>query len=465
MTQLIALIDVGKTNSKLSLIDPHSSVELWSARRANAHVQTDHGRQLDVRGIERWLLETLRSVPSKDRIRTIVPVAHGAAAVLIDRDGEVLAAPDYEDPCYESVSEEYERHRDPFQRTFSPNLPAGLNLGRQLFFLQQTRSTLFNRAAQLLPYPQYWAWRLSGVSASEVTSLGCHTDLWLPKERSFSAIAYERGWSALLPPIRFAGDKLGTITDVVAGATGLDPRCEVACGVHDSNASYLRFLIGREHEAFTAVSSGTWTIVMASHADLSGLREDRDMLANVDAFGAAVATARFMGGREYEIIAQENAAPTIGGLNEVLGRDAMALPAFASGGPYAGRKGRLINAEDLSDAGRSALASLYSALMTALLVESLGAAGDILVDGPLATNVLFGPLLAAFTSTRMVYLCTDRGGARSATYLAGFASQQSEPVRAIDPLDVPGLADYRSAWRDRVERKQEASRRGAGHAE
>ena len=27
-------------------------------------------------------------------------------------------------------------------------------------------------------YPQYWAYRLTGVLANEVTSLGCHTDLW-----------------------------------------------------------------------------------------------------------------------------------------------------------------------------------------------------------------------------------------------------------------------------------------------
>ena len=78
----------------------------------------------------------------------------------------------------------------------------------------------------------------------------------------------------------------------------------MACGIHDSNASYLRFLMDREREAFTVVSSGTWTIVMANRGDLRRLREDRDMLANVNAFGAPIATARYMGGREYEAIAQ-----------------------------------------------------------------------------------------------------------------------------------------------------------------
>jgi sugar (pentulose or hexulose) kinase len=451
-TPLIALFDVGKTNTKLSLIDPHSNKEVWSTRRANASLQSEHGRQLDLAGIERWLLDVLRSAPHKDRIASIVPVAHGAAAVLLDSNGDVIAAPDYEDACFESVNADYERTRDPFARTFSPNLPLGLNLGRQLFFLQQTRAPLFNRSAHVLLYPQYWAWRLSGVLASEVTSLGCHTDLWLPNEQAFSELALRCGWSKVLPPIRFAGDKLGKITSTLAATTGLDSSCEVACGIHDSNASYLRFLIGREQEPFTVVSSGTWTIVMANRGDLSRLQEERDMLANVDAFGAPVATARFMGGREYELIAQNDALPSAEGLNEVIQRRALALPSFASGGPFRGYEGRLLNAEDLSDSGRAALATIYSALMTALLVESLGAAGDILIDGPLASNPLFGPLLAALTSVRAVKICSERGGARFATYLAGFTSQQTEPLRSVEPLDAPGLARYRNAWRDKIGR-------------
>ena len=35
-------------------------------------------------------------------------------------------------------------------------------------------------------YPQYWAYRLTGVLANEVTSLGCHTDLWDYRAGDFS---------------------------------------------------------------------------------------------------------------------------------------------------------------------------------------------------------------------------------------------------------------------------------------
>ena len=63
-------------------------------------------------------------------------------------------------------------------------------------------------------YPQYWAWRLSGALASEVTSLGTHTDLWRPHERAYSSLARKQGWARLMPGMRTATDRLGLITPV-----------------------------------------------------------------------------------------------------------------------------------------------------------------------------------------------------------------------------------------------------------
>lgn len=446
---LIALIDVGKSNTKLALIDPSAGAEVWRASRTNEVIHTPIARQLDVAAIEQWLLRKLREAPHKKRVSAIVPVAHGAAVVLVDRHGDVLAAPDYEDPRYESINATYERERDCFKRTFSPALPNGLNLGRQLVYLEERHPQLFAATGHLLLYPQYWAWRLSGVPASEVTSFGCHSDLWRPQEMSYSALARTRNWTQKFPATRFAGDVLGCISAQVASATGLDATCKVACGIHDSNASYLRFLIGRPRdEPFTVVSSGTWTVVMANRAALSGLREDRDMLANVDAFGSPVATARFMGGREYEAIASgSDEMPTADALASVVRQKAFAVPAFASGGPFAGNAGRLVDTDRLASAERTALATLYTALMTALLIESLGASGDVLVDGPLASNALFGSVLAARVPASRVLLSAGKGVGAIA-YLAGFPNVAEKPLQAVSPIEPAQLDEYSRAWRE-----------------
>ncbi len=453
MSPLIAVFDVGKTNAKLAVVDPALGQEIWSTRRANNVVQGAAARELDVVAIEAWLLESLRAAPERDRISVIVPIAHGAAAVLVDHAGEVLAAPDYEDPCFDDVGEEYAPLRDHYSLTFSPSLPQGLNLGRQLYYLQTRRAALFKRAAHLLLYPQYWSWRLSGTMAAEVTSLGTHTDLWRPHEHTYSTLARKQGWARMMPTQHPANARLGRIRPGVAAATGLGANCEVACGIHDSNASYLRFLMDREREAFTVVSSGTWTIVMANRGDLRRLREDRDMLANVNAFGAPVATARYMGGREYEAIAQSGDEPTVDAVIEVLALGAIALPSFASAGPFSGRAGRLEGVDALRGTQRAALATLYSALMTAVLIESLGAAGEIFVDGPLARNPLFARLLAACVPVGTVRTYPEGGGTRVAAHLAGLPSPAAVALQSVAPLRLQGLLEYQANWRHRLEEK------------
>lgn len=457
---LVALIDIGKTNTRFALVDPQSGAEIRSSRRANAVIQGAHDRQLDVAAIEQWLMEALRNCPLKERIGVIVPVAHGAAAVLLNRDHDVLAAPDYEDACFDSVGDAYRAERDRYSRSFSPDLPLGLNLGRQLFFLERTRPQLFSQVAHMLLYPQFWAWRLSGVMASEVTSLGCHSDLWLPQEQTFSALARARGWNTLLPATRFAGDLLGPISAGLVAATGLNPDCQVACGIHDSSASYLKFLIARDRdEPCTVIASGAWTVVMANHGDLKRLREDQGMLANVDAFGTPVATARFMGGREYEAIAGRDARPNLPALMNVLERQAMALPAFAGGGPFAGRAGKLVNADRLSGSERAGVATLYVALMSELSIESLGAGGDVLIDGPLAANPFFGSILASCLPSHAVLLSTgDSGNTRAACYLGGFPDTPAQPLKTANPLGVKQLTAYREVWRREVARRTPAVR-------
>ncbi|HEU4593212.1 MAG TPA: FGGY family carbohydrate kinase [Steroidobacteraceae bacterium] len=450
---LIAVLDVGKTNAKIALVDPALGREIWSARRANAMAQGAATRELDIVAIEDWLLESLRGAPRRERIACIVPIAHGAAAVLVDHAGEVLAAPDYEDVRFDEVAAEYAPLRDSFSLTYSPHLPQGLNLGRQLFYLQQRHPDLFQRVAHILPYPQYWSWRFSGVMSSEVTSLGTHTDLWRPHDRAYSALARKQGWARLMPPMYRASDRLGPVRAGIAAAAGLSAGCEVACGIHDSNASYLRFLMDREREAFTVVSSGTWTIVMANRGDLQRLREDRDMLANVNVFGAPIATARYMGGREYEAIAQGAGEPTLDALIEVLARGCMALPSFASAGPYCGRPGRLEGVDGLGNAQRAALATLYSALMTAQLIESLGTAGEIFIDGPLARNPLFAGLLGACVPAGTVLIYPEGGGTRVAAHLAGLPSARPAELHHVTPLRVPGLLEYQANWRHRLEER------------
>lgn len=451
---LLGIIDIGKTHARLFIAEP--GVGVLSTSRLELRDTGDPGvlRQLDIRAIEDWVIDALRAHPRRERIGTLIPIAHGAAAALVDGDGTVLVAPDYEDSRFESIGEAYRPLRDPFELSYSPFLPLGLNLGRQLFYLERHAPHLLARTRHLLLYPQFWAWLLSGVAASEVTSLGCHSDLWRPLSRQPTDLAASRGWANLLPPLRPAGDPLGAISAEVARATGLNRECRVLTGLHDSNASFLAHFARHPQGAFAVVSSGTWTIVMAHGASLKPVREALDMLVNVDAAGRPVVTARFMGGREYEVIAGLpglQVQPSHEDMQAVVTACALALPSFSqAGGPFARLTGRFIRAERLNPPQRAALAALYLALMTDYVLDMIEFDGDVYVDGPLSQNGIYVEVLSTFRSGRKVYSSRGSAAVAAAAHLCGVGPIAQEYASAKSELDPSRLDNYRSMWRDAV---------------
>ena len=135
----------------------------------------------------------------------------------------------------------------PSTRRFRPILPRGLNLGRQLFHLLRHHPAEFARARAFLTYPQYWAWRLCGVMASEATSLGCHTDLWRPREADFSSSGRPPGLEpASSRPCAEAWEKLGPVKERGCGGDRTSIRSvQTLCGAHDSNAALARLTLPR----------------------------------------------------------------------------------------------------------------------------------------------------------------------------------------------------------------------------
>ena len=178
--------------------------------------------------------------------------------------------------------------------------------------------------------------------------------------------------------MRRAWDRLGTVRPTVAAATGLPADCGVLAGIHDSNASYLPHLLARA-APFTVLSTGTWIIAMAAGVPFDRLDATSDMLANVDARGDPVPTARFMGGREVELVAGVEALrtpATAGDVAAIIEAGVMALPSFVAGsGPFMGRPGRFVGEPGPEPARRTALAALYAALTVDVMLDKLGAAG------------------------------------------------------------------------------------------
>lgn len=445
------VLDIGKTNAKLTLIDAAGKA-LAEVRTPNTVRRVGPYPHHDTERLWSWMCAQLTELASQADICAIVPVTHGATAALVDDTGLVLPVLDYEHEFGDAADvQRYATVRPGFEESGSPRLPAGLNLGRQLEWLQARFPAEFARTRHVLMYPQYWAWRFSGVAASEVTSLGCHTDLWRPAEGRWSSLVEARGWESLFPERRDAWARLGRITPELAARTGISADCEIVCGIHDSNASLLRHLLTLQRSGpCTVLSTGTWLIAAALGSATKPLVEAQDMLANCNVFGDAVPCVRFMGGREFGAIAGTQPAPfERADVERLIAQGTMALPCFAeTGGPFAGQVGRFVGPLAATAAEQAALATLYVVLMTDHCLHALGASGRVVVEGAFTANAEFGPLLAGLAEGRDVTVSDDSSGTTCGAWLLDAWGREAEGAAAPVPAWNPaGWHAYREAWR------------------
>ena len=412
----IVVLDIGKTMSRASLWAPGAVLQA-RLERPNAVAEGPAYRTLDDAGIECFIESALRDFAQHAPVSDIIPVAHGAGIVVVSGDRPSLPPMDYEQAIPQALRQAYALQRDPFAPTGSPLLPDGLNLGSQLHFLESLYPEAFGSDTMLLPWAQYWAWRLCGVAASEVTSLGCHSDLWLPALHKPSPLARRRGWASRLAPLRRAGDALGCLLPEWAARTGLPGDVQVRAGLHDSNAALWALrgspeLQGRE---LTVLSTGTWFIAMRATpeaVDMKSLPGARDCLVNVDVEGRAVPSARFMGGREIELLSGGGEAridlaadqPAIlAALPRVLASGSLVLPGFVPGcGPFPQSQGRWINVPTDSDARRASIA-LYAALMVDASLDLIGAKEQLVIEGRFAVADCFTRVLASLRPDMAVF--------------------------------------------------------------
>ncbi|OWW04696.1 carbohydrate kinase [Rhizobium sp. R72] len=446
----IAVLDIGKTNAKVVVLDGATGEEVAVAKTPNRVLTDGPYPHYDIDKLWSFTLNALGSFAKEPGFDAISITTHGASAALLDEAGN-LAMPvlDYEHEYPADISEAYRRLRPPFEETFSPHQMMGLNIGAQLHYQKCAFPKDFAKVATIVTYPQYWTARLTGVASNEVTSLGCHTDLWNPRESCYSSLVDTLAIRNLMAPIRSAFDPLGPVLPHIAEVIGLARDVPVYCGIHDSNASLLPHLIDRI-APFAVVSTGTWVVNFGVGGNLGHLDPRRDTLANVDAYGRAVPSSRFMGGREFETISGEigqvETQEIASAIERVVEKGMMLLPNVVSGsGPFPGKSARWINAQGASGTERYAVLCLYLALMNQACLDLIGAQGPIIVEGPFALNDTYLMVLAALTCRDVIAIPGSTGTSQGAALLTGI-KPPSGTERKVLPSAIPGLETYRKAW-------------------
>jgi sugar (pentulose or hexulose) kinase len=454
----VAVLDIGKTNLKLLLIE--NGREILAQRSVpNRALPGPPWLHVDLEAIERWLLASLGELAGVAPLEAFVAAGHGSGGVLVDESGPVLPPIDYDEQPPPEIMAEHERLAPPYLERGSPHLAGASHLVRQLIWAERRFPERVAAARWLLPFPQYWAWRLGGRAVGEVSMLGAQSQLWSPLDGRFTALAESSGWRRLVPPIVPAWEVVGHLRPDVARATGLPVGMAVLAGVHDSTANLYRYQEAGLGDA-TLLSTGTWIVGMSGTAGADRLDEARGMTVTSDVRGRPVVGLLAMTGREHaRIRGDAEGAATVEALARVIAGGTLALPGFCEFDgifPGSAGRGRLIGAAPSAPPLRVALATLYAALVGEVCLDLLGAGGTVVVDGGFATDPAFAGILAALRPEQTVLVEKAGGGTAFGGALLWTHERRTGPVPlalALTPapaVALPGLCAYRARWREAV---------------
>jgi sugar (pentulose or hexulose) kinase len=142
-------------------------------------------------------------------IGAVIATAHGCGAVLVDGNKPVLPMMDYDAVSPPAIDQAYARIAPAYGEVFCGTGAGAMRLAKQLLWQQSAYPVEFARAKAYLTTAQFFALRLGGRAASEISQLAAQGHIWDLVRHRPSSVMRERGWDHLLPQRVPAGAVLG----------------------------------------------------------------------------------------------------------------------------------------------------------------------------------------------------------------------------------------------------------------
>ena len=298
-TPVIAIFDVGKTNKKLFLFDRQYKIVYERSAKFTETVDEDGDACENLESLRVSVFDSLREVLQMKEfsIRAINFSTYGASFVYIDKQGNPLTPlynylKKYPEHLSKQFYETYGGEQSFAHATASPVL-GSLNSGMQLYRIKYEKPELFKKIEYALHLPQYLSYLITGIPYTDITSIGCHTNLWNFKENWYHEWVTREGILDKLAPI-YPGKE-------VLHASFEEHEYAVGIGLHDSSAALIPYLINF-HEPFILISTGTWCISLNpfNQTPLTNEELQNDCLCYMTYEGNPVKASRLFAGNEHE---------------------------------------------------------------------------------------------------------------------------------------------------------------------
>jgi len=294
---VIAIFDVGKTNKKLLLFDEQYKLVHEASKQFEETVDEDGFACEDVHALTQWIRSSFNALLQNKNfvVKAINFSAYGASFVYLDNEGNIfLPLYNYLKPYSQELQQQfyntYGSESLMAKQTASPVL-GNLNSGMQLYRLKYEKPGEFARIKYALHLPQYLSYILTSKLNSDITSIGCHTNLWNFQNKKYHRWVKQEGIQPKLLPLLSCEEVAGYVNENIP----------VGVGLHDSSAALIPYL-SSFNEPFILLSTGTWSISLNpfNHTQLSDYELHQDCLCYLSYKGKPVKASRLFAGYEHE---------------------------------------------------------------------------------------------------------------------------------------------------------------------
>lgn len=296
---VIAIFDIGKTNKKFFLLDETYQIVLERSVQFEEIADEEGDTCDDVQLLTSWVTKTLTEILQlkKFDVKAVNFSAYGASLVYINEEGKVLAPlynylKSYPDKIRDDLYKKYGGAEKISCETASPVL-GSLNSGMQLYRMKIEKPDLYNQIKYALHLPQYISYLISKKPASDITSIGCHTQLWDYGKNTYHQWVANEGLEDKLAPLH--------PSDTTDKINFQDKVLETGIGLHDSSAALIPYLAVFT-EPFILISTGTWCISLNpfNNNPLTNAELNKDCLCYMEYQGRPVKASRLFAGNEHE---------------------------------------------------------------------------------------------------------------------------------------------------------------------
>jgi sugar (pentulose or hexulose) kinase len=296
---VIAIFDIGKTNKKLFLFNEQYQIVFEKTVVLDEIKDENDFPCENLESLCLFISDSLSEVLQRDEfdIKAVNFSAYGASFVFVGEDGKPVAPlynylKPYSKNLLQQFYNDYGGEENFAYQTASPVL-GNLNSGMQLYRIKYEKPELFQKIKYAFHLPQFLSYLICGRHYSEVTSIGCHTNLWDFQKNNYHDWVSKEGVLEKLLPI--------VSSDMITPSIYREHNYNAGIGLHDSSAALIPYLLSF-HEPFILISTGTWCISLNpfNNSPLTPDELKNDCLCYLQYNGKPVKAARLFAGQIHD---------------------------------------------------------------------------------------------------------------------------------------------------------------------